>query len=60
MLLELPQWVLQSSAALIIDGPKRWNTTSLESSDEEEKDKGKEDALWWRLPGGVEGTFAPF
>lgn len=49
------QWVLQCSAALIIEGPKRWANTCSESGDE--ADEG--DAIWWRLPGGVEGTFLP-
>lgn len=54
MIFGFPQWVLQCSAALIINGPKRWTNTTLDSI--EEADKEDDDALWWRLPGGVEGT----
>ena len=48
-----PQWVLQSSAALIVDGSTRWETTSGDYRDGGPKDQ--DDALWWRLPGGIEG-----
>jgi len=50
------QWVLQCSAALIVEGPKRWTNVKLGSGEEAEKDD--DDALWWRLPGGVEGTIS--
>lgn len=48
------QWVLLYSAALIVEGSKRWASTQAESGDEE--DKGDDGARWWRLPGGIEGT----
>lgn len=51
------QWVLQCSAALVIEGPKRWTNTYPEPGDVAEKDDL--DAVWWRLPGGVEGTSLP-
>ena len=50
-LLGFPDWVRQCSAALIIDGTKKPAITS--EDDEREGDE----ALWWRLPGGIEGTF---
>ncbi len=46
-------WIRQCSAALITEGPKRQTTTKMDSSDDEVQD---DDALWWRLPNGVEGT----
>ncbi len=49
-----PDWVRQCSSALIIEGPKRQATTSLDSSEDEER-RG-DHALWWRLPGGIEGA----
>ena len=49
-----PAWVRECSAALILAGPKRQVTTNLESGDDEEAD---DDALWWRLPNGVEGVY---
>ncbi|MCJ1454541.1 hypothetical protein MMC28_004894 [Mycoblastus sanguinarius] len=51
----IPDWVRQFSAALIVEGPKRSKTMNLEISEEEHDEQGS-DALWWRLPGGVEGT----
>ncbi len=55
LLFEFPDWVHQCSAALIVEGPTRQATTSLDSSEDE--DQEGEDALWWRLPGGMEGGF---
>ena len=49
-----PKWVRECSAALILAGPKRQVTTNLESGDDEE---AEDDALWWRLPNGVEGMY---
>ena len=49
-----PTWVRECSAALILAGSKRQMTTNLEPGDDEEAD---DDALWWRLPNGVEGTY---
>ena len=49
-----PKWVRECSAALILAGPKRQATTNLESGDDEE---AEDDALWWRLPNGVEGVY---
>lgn len=57
MIFGFSQWVLQCSAALVIEGPKRWTNPHSESGDEAEKND--DDAIWWRLPGGVEGTFLP-
>ena len=54
LLFGFPEWVRQFSAALIIDGTKR-AITSLHSSEDEERER--DEALWWRLPGGIEGTF---
>ena len=51
-----PQWVLQCSAALIINGSKRWTTTSSDLSALE--NQNGDNALWWRLPSGVEGDFS--
>lgn len=49
----LDAWVRQYSATLIIDRSKRQTrTNSGLSYDEAQED----DALWWRLPSGVEGT----
>ena len=45
-------WVYQCSAALIVEGPIRQTTISLDNND---KDQEGDDALWWGLPGGVEG-----
>ena len=53
-----PEWVRQYSAALIVEGPKRWTSTGRDSSEDEERDG--DSALWWRLPGGVEGIFLEF
>lgn len=53
MILGFPQWVSQCSASLIIDGSQIWKTTLLDPSGEDDKEDN--DALWWRLPGGVEG-----
>ena len=49
-----PTWVRECSAALILAGPKRQVTTNLEPGGDEEAD---DDASWWRLPNGVEGTY---
>ena len=54
LLFGFPDWVRQCSAALIVEGPKR-QSTGLDSSGDE--DREGDDALWWRLPGGVEGAF---
>ena len=43
-------WVYQCSAALIVEGPVRQTTISPE------EDHQGDDALWWSLPGGVEGV----
>ena len=50
-----PDWVRQCSAALIIDGTRKQAVTSLHSSEDEERER--DEALWWRLPGGIEGKF---
>lgn len=50
MLFGFPDWVLRSSTALIVEGPKR----CLDSSEYE--DGEGDDSMWWRLPGGVEGA----
>ena len=50
-----PEWVRQCSAALIIDGTRKQVVTNIHSSEDEER--GRDEALWWRLPGGIEGTF---
>ena len=47
-------WVQQCSAALIVEGPIRQTIISLDNS--EDGDQEGEDALWWSLPGGVEGV----
>ena len=47
-------WVYQSSAALIVEGPIRQTTISLDNN--EDADQEGDDALWWSLPGGVEGV----
>ena len=57
IIFDFPTWVREYSAALILAGPKRPVTTNLESGDDEEAD---DDALWWRLPNGVEGTYMLF
>lgn len=49
-------WVQQCSATLIVEGPIRRTTTSLDSSEDE--DHEGDDGLWWRLPGGVEGKLS--
>lgn len=49
-------WVQQCSATLIVEGPIRRTTTSLDSSEDE--DQEGDDGLWWRLPGGIEGEMA--
>ena len=49
-----PTWVREYSASLIIAGSKRQVTTSVESGAD---DEGDEDALWWKLPNGVEGMY---
>ena len=54
-LLGFSDWVRQCSAALIIDGTRKAAITSLHSSEDEERER--DEALWWRLPGGIEGTF---
>ena len=46
-------WVYQCSATLIVEGPTRQTIPELDSSEDE--DQAGDDALWWRLPGGVEG-----
>ena len=50
-----PEWVRQCSAALIIDGTRKQAMNGLHSSEDEERER--DEALWWRLPGGIEGTF---
>ena len=47
------QLVLQCSAFLIVEGPKKQTTASPNSNEDEAREE--EDALWWRLPGGIEG-----
>ena len=47
-----PLWVREYSAALILAGPSREVTTDMNSGDEE---RAEDDALWWRLPNGIEG-----
>ena len=54
LIFDFPAWVRQCSTALIIDGPKRRPTTNLESGEDEE---AEHDALWWRVPNGVEGAY---
>ena len=54
-LFEFPDWVRQCSTALIIDGTRKQAITSLHNSEDEERER--DEALWWRLPGGIEGTF---
>ena len=54
ILFGFPDWVLKSSAALIVEGPVNFGIISLDSSEDEEGEE--DDALWWRLPGGVEGV----
>lgn len=49
------EWVYQCSAALIVEGPTRQTTISLDSSEDEDREGDR--AVWWRLPGGVEGVF---
>ena len=46
-------WVYQCSAALIVDGPIRQTNIGLDNNEDE--DQEGDDALWWNLPGGVEG-----
>lgn len=58
LLFGFPDWVRPCSAALIVEGPKRQNTSLDGSADEGQEG---DDALWWRLPGGIEGIFiGPF
>ena len=47
-------WVREYSASLIIAGSKRQMITNVESGAD---DEGNEDALWWKLPNGVEGMY---
>ena len=47
-------WVYQCSAALIVEGPVRQATISLDNNEDE--DQEGDDALWCSLPGGVEGV----
>ncbi|KAL6720515.1 hypothetical protein ACLMJK_002439 [Lecanora helva] len=47
-----PQWVLQSSSALIVEGSMRWKVKHYDH--ETESDKDIDGALWWRLPSGIE------
>ena len=49
-----PDWVHKCSAALIVEGPIRQTTISLDNIEDE--DQEGDDALWWSLPGGVEGV----
>ena len=51
---QFPDWVYQCSAALIVEGTTRQTSICSESS--EDGDQDGEDALWWRLPGRVEGA----
>ena len=48
-----PEWVQQCSATLIVECPTR--PIPISSEDE---DMDGDYALWWRLPGGVEGAFS--
>lgn len=52
LLFRFPNWVAQCSAALIVEGTNR--QSSLDSSEDDEWEG--DDALWWNLPGGVEGS----
>ena len=45
--------VLQCSAFLIVEGPRRQTSASQDSNEDEAQEE--EDALWWRLPSGIEG-----
>ena len=54
MIFGFPQWVLQCSAALIVYGMKRPTSTRHGSVIDEKIGAG--DTIWWKLPGGVEGT----
>ena len=58
LILGFPEWVRRCSISLIVDGSKGLPVairTKHEAGDGEEDDE-KYDALWWSLPGGVEGT----
>ena len=48
-----PHLVLQCSGFLIVEGSKRQTITNQDRK--EDKALEEEDALWWRLPGGIEG-----
>ena len=52
---QFPDLVYQCSAALIVEGTTRQTTICSDGSDD--RDQEGEDALWWRLPGRVEGAF---
>ena len=51
LLFGFQDWVYQCSAALIVE-------RRLESSENEEHEA--DDALWWNIPGGIEGAVPPF
>ena len=51
---QFSDWVYQCSTALIVEGPTRQPTICSDGSDD--GDQEGEDALWWRLPGRVEGA----
>ena len=56
MIFEFPKWVYQCSAALIVNGSRMWNPISPVSY-EENRGHGR-DAIWHRLPNGVEGIYS--
>lgn len=51
LLFGFPDLVRRCSAALVVEGQQ---TTSLDNR--EDNDREGDDALWWNLPGGVEGA----
>ena len=54
LIFRFSDWVHQCSAALIVEGPIRQTTIGLDNIEDE--DQEGDDALWWSLPGGVEGV----
>ena len=56
LFLGFADWVYQSSATLIVEGPIRQTANNPDNSEDE--DREGEDALWWNLPSGVEGMFS--
>lgn len=47
LIFNIPDFVRSSSAALIVEGSQRWYEGESQDND---------DALWWRLPRGIEGV----